>query len=257
MGPGRTRATPDVVTSPEANPPARAPWVAIAPGLYAAVIGLTSFIGWVADLRRLTDWYNSGISIQPNTTIAAMAAGAAVVSLALDKRRAAAAWGLLAGVIGAMTVLQFVLNVDLGVDALLLFGRPWGRLGAVAPGRMGPPAATSFTLLGIGLIFAAGIPRFRQLAPAFGLMVAGIATLSLMGYIFKASVLYTVPRLTTIAFQPARCSLHWEWGWWPRCRKNSRYDCCETRVPRACSHVAPCLSSLCSPSFSDSWWKRE
>jgi signal transduction histidine kinase/CheY-like chemotaxis protein len=190
-----------VLTSPEANPPAPVPRVAVGLGLYAAVVGLTSFVGWVADLRRLTDWYNSGISIQPNTTIAAMAAGAAVVSLALDKRRAAAALGLLAGVIGAMTVIQYVVNVDLGVDALLLFGRPWGRLGAVAPGRMGPPAATSFTLLGIGLLFAAGILRFRPLAPAFGLMVAGIATLSLMGYIFKASVLYTVPRLTTIAFQ--------------------------------------------------------
>ena len=177
------------------------PRVAIGLGLYAVIVGLTSFIGWVVDIQGLTDWYNSGISIQPNTTIAAMSAGGALVALALEKKRAATVLGLVTGLLGAITVLQYLANVDLGVDTLLLFDRPWGRLGAIAAGRMGPPAAASFTLLGIGILLATGIPRARQLAPAFGLIVAGIAIVSLMGYIFRASVLYTLPRLTTIAFQ--------------------------------------------------------
>ena len=40
--------------------------VALALSLYTALGGLTSFIGWAADLPRLADWDNNGISIQPN-----------------------------------------------------------------------------------------------------------------------------------------------------------------------------------------------
>ena len=177
------------------------PWVPICLGLYAVIVGLTSFSGWAFDVPRLTDWYNSGVSIQPNTTVAAISAGAAVALLALNMRRAGAVFGLLAGLIGATTLFQYFSHVDFGIDTLLLFDRPWGRLGALAPGRMGPPAATSFTLLGTGLIVGAGVPRLRRWAPVVGLLVAGIATVSLMGYLLHASVLYTVPRLTTIAFQ--------------------------------------------------------
>jgi hypothetical protein len=82
------------------------PWVPVSLGLYACLVGLTSFIGWAADVRRLTDWYNSGISIQPNTTIAAMAAGAAVVLLALNRTRAATALGLIAGLLGATSIFH-------------------------------------------------------------------------------------------------------------------------------------------------------
>jgi hypothetical protein len=38
-----------------------------------------SFLGWLLDVPLLTDWHNNGISIQPNATVATMAAGAALV----------------------------------------------------------------------------------------------------------------------------------------------------------------------------------
>src|SRR4030095_12554187 len=56
-------------------------------GLYALVGGIISFVGWPAALPRLTDWVNTGISIQPNTALAVMAAGTAIVLLMLGWKR--------------------------------------------------------------------------------------------------------------------------------------------------------------------------
>jgi hypothetical protein len=45
--------------------------------------GVVSFAGWAADLPRLTDWNDGGISIQPNATIAAFTSGVAILLLFL------------------------------------------------------------------------------------------------------------------------------------------------------------------------------
>jgi PAS domain S-box-containing protein len=157
-------------------------------------------LGWVSGVRRLTAW-GDGISIQPNTTIAATAAGAALVLVARGRRRSAAAFALIAGLIGLATLFEHASGVDLGIDALLTFGRPWSRTATVVPGRMGPPAATSWTLLGIGLLAALGGTRARQAAAALGLAAGVIGTLSLIGYAFGADPLYSVASLTGIALQ--------------------------------------------------------
>jgi PAS domain S-box-containing protein len=172
-------------------------------GAYASIAGLISLIGWVADLRRLTDWDGNGISIQPNTAIAAMSAGAALLALAFGARRTGAALGSVAGLIGATALFQHISGLNLGIDTLLMFDRPWGHVGTRSPGRMGPPAATSFMLSGVALVLAGLGTRTRRFLPAIGLAVITIATLSLIGYLFGASAMFTQPRLTAIALQTA------------------------------------------------------
>src|SRR5688572_4525714 len=100
---------------------------------YVVLGGLVSLLGWAADIRRLTDWDDTGISIQPNTTVAVMAAGIAVLLLARDSRGPAAALGALVLLIGLSVIFQRVSGVDLGVDTPLMFGRTWGREGVVSP----------------------------------------------------------------------------------------------------------------------------
>jgi PAS domain S-box-containing protein len=70
--------------------------------------------------------------------------------------------------------------------------------------RMGPPASVSFLLLGIGLVLTTFRARIGQrLAAGLGLVVAGIALLSITGYLYGARVLYTLPQLTGIALLTA------------------------------------------------------
>ncbi len=197
----RPPAFPPASSAPGINSASPSLRLAAGLGLYAFAAGLLSFIGWVADIRRLTSW-GGGISMQPNTALAATAAGAALVLLTRGRRRPLAiAFALIAGLIGLATVFEHVSRVDLGIDRLLTFGRPWADIGTVAPGRMGPPASISWSLLGIGLLAAVGGSRRRQSAAALGLATVSIAALSLIGYIFGADPLYSVAPLTGIALQ--------------------------------------------------------
>ena len=178
--------------------------VVAALGLYAVLGGLTSFIGWAADIPRLTDWINSGISIQPNTCVAVMAAGAAVILLAWGHRRAAAVLGLLVALIGSSVLFEYFSGVDLGIDRVLMFGRTWGNGGVLSTGRMGPPGATSWTLIGTALVLVATGrrgSRARALAVVLAFGAFSLAGLSVTGYLYSADILYTLPRLTVIALQ--------------------------------------------------------
>jgi len=179
---------------------------AAAAGWYAFAAGLLSFLGWVLDIRRLTSW-GGNISMQPNTALAATAAGAGLVLLVRGRRPFAAGCGLFAGLVGFTTLVEHVSGTDLGIDALFTFGRPWALTATVAPGRMGPPAATSLVLLGLGLLSALAGARRRQLAAALGLASVVVGMLSLIGYIFGADPLYSVAPLTGIALQTSTMTI--------------------------------------------------
>src|SRR5262245_206320 len=205
----QSTADPDADVSAQLERRLRA--LALGLAVYALAGGVLSFAGWVLDLPRLTDWINIGVSIQPNTTLAVIAAGAGLVLLARGRRRGAEVLGIVVTFIAGTALLEWLLRVDLGIDAALLFGRTWGRGGVLFPGRMGPPGAVSWTLVGVSLMLAARGGRGRAAVPSLAALTAGISLLSLIGYSYNSDVLYTLPRLTVIAFQTSTfvmaCSL--------------------------------------------------
>lgn len=181
-------------------------------GAYAFFGGLISILGWAADIPRLADWNGNGISIQPNASVAALTAALAVLTVHAKFYRIAAFLGILVFLIGAATLFQIVTDIDLGINDVLMFGREWGRVGVTVPGRMGTPASTSWTLIGIAILITAIIRREQYAehlrrsyltAAVFGLITLIISTLSITGYFYGAEALYTRPQLTVIAFQTA------------------------------------------------------
>ncbi len=173
--------------------------------IYVIVGGLVSFIGWAADVPRLTDWHKNGISIQPNTTIAVMSAGVGLALLTRGYYRLAAACGVFVALIGSSALFQHFSAIDLGIDTPLMFGRTWGRVGVLSPGRMGPAGATSWTLIGIALVLAS-FPKgskVRRSAATIAVITASISGLGLIGYLYGSSTLYSLPRSTVIALQTA------------------------------------------------------
>jgi signal transduction histidine kinase/ActR/RegA family two-component response regulator len=177
------------------------PALATAMGFYGLLGGLVSFLGWVLDVPRLSDWNGNGIPTQPNTAVAATVAGAALILLVLRRHRAAAPLGLLAAAIGATALFENLSGLSLGIDTLMMFDRPWGLSDLFLPGRIGPPGSTSLVLIGTGLYLSAANGRARRVAPALGLLASSIAMFSLVGYLFGARTLYTLPWLTIIALQ--------------------------------------------------------
>ena len=171
--------------------------------VYAFVGGLLSFLAYAFDVPRLADWLNTGIAIQPNAAIAVMAAAVAVLLVWSGLPRVAGFVGIGVAAIGVATLFEYISGIDLGIDGLFLFGRTWGRVGVLVPGRMGPPGALSWTLLGLSIALASIQSRQwpRVVAPSLALIAMAIGTLSLIGYSYGASDLYTVPRVTVIALQ--------------------------------------------------------
>src|SRR2546429_9393549 len=89
---------------PSSNPVGQSKFV-LSLAISAQLGGIISFIGWAADIPRLTDWDNAGISIQPNATVAVTTAGAALLLLSFGFRRIAAALGALVAFIGGSVLL--------------------------------------------------------------------------------------------------------------------------------------------------------
>lgn len=180
---------------------------------YAVIGGALSLAGWAVDIPRLTDWFNTGVSIQPNTALATTLAGIALLLLDRGRRAPAALMGALVAAIGASVVVEYAINIDLGVDEILLFGREWGRGSVTLPGRMGHPAANSFCLIGTAVLIGSLIPadhlyrRLRVLVPTLaGLSTIG-SSLAIVGYIYGATAFYAIPAATAIALQTATCIL--------------------------------------------------
>ncbi|HWJ07188.1 MAG TPA: ATP-binding protein [Steroidobacteraceae bacterium] len=173
-------------------------------GAYALLGGLTSLSGWAFDLPDLAAWFDYGITIQPNGALCSALTGLCVCLLAFGWRGLAAAVGSVVWLTGSLTLLQWIFGIDFGIDAPLTFGREWGRVAAVYPGRMGLPASTSFTLLGVALVATAiGPRRWRRRAPRVAMVTFGIGVLSITGQLYGADLLHTVPRVTAISMQTA------------------------------------------------------
>lgn len=184
------------------RPPALLPKVL---GGYAVLGGVATLIGWFAQIPSLTDWDGDDIAMFGNTALMAIACGAALMMQGGAKKGTVVATrvlGLLAALIGSATLFEHLSGTDLGLDQLLVTAR-WGRRAAMAPGRPGPPAAFSFTILGFALTLLSYSGRARRIVPALGILIMGIASFSLMGYAFGADPLYAVSRYTGIAFQAA------------------------------------------------------
>jgi signal transduction histidine kinase len=179
--------------------------VALALALYPLLGGLVSFAGWAFDVPRLADWQGSGISIQPNACIAAIAASAAVYLIVIGRRVAAAAIAAAVALLGVLTLFENLSGVGLGLDEAFLFGREWGSQATTAPGRMGIPSSFSWMTLGTSLVAMTGRlgPSARRWAPWVAVLPLAVSAFSLLGYLYDSSRLYTVPGVTAIAFQTA------------------------------------------------------
>ena len=175
--------------------------------------GSVSLLGWALDVVAWTDWLGAGISIQPNTCVAATAAGLGLALLRTGRPRATVVLGVLVALLGSSALFQTFSGLSLGIDTLLMFERTWGRVGVISPGRMGPAGATSWVLIGASLVLAAEPPasKVRRWAPVFACATASISLLGLVGYVYGSSTLYSLPHSTVIAFQTASfifaCSL--------------------------------------------------
>jgi PAS domain S-box-containing protein len=180
-------------------------WLGAVLASYVLLSGLTTLVGWFGHIPRLTDWFNTGIAMFPNTAVVSLCTGVALLLLCGRN-----SWGsriciglaILIAFIGGATLFQHFSSINLGIDTLLV-KNPWSTRAASAPGRMGPPASIAFTLSSIAMIFLVWGGHVRRAIPGLAITVSAIGTLGILGYAFGADALFSIKNLTGIAFQTA------------------------------------------------------
>jgi PAS domain S-box-containing protein len=163
-------------------------------GGIAVAVGSAGLVGWWAGIPALTVVFEGNAPMVANTALMAVLSGFALLLRVRDpapkrQRRVAALLAGATALIAGATLLEYVLNVDLGIDLLLAPSQ--AVLVEPFEGRPTPQAATGFLLLGAALLtLDAGAGRRLRPAEILALAAGAIPTVVLLGYLFGAPQLY-------------------------------------------------------------------
>jgi len=172
----------------------------------ATVVAVLALVGWVVNAPTLRGVASGWASMRPITAVAVLMLGFALwpgpASPIADLARQGAA--ALVAAIGLLTILEYGLGLQLGLDNLL-FRSQVAAIPSLHPGRIAPTTALTFLLLGGGALGAKQRARLpRAAAEALTLGAGLVAALILVGYLFEVgpreSSLLAVPMAVNTAF---------------------------------------------------------
>ena len=170
-------------------------------------MGALSLIGWLINSDALKGGLARAVTMKANTALGLCVLGAAVLN-ALRRadgggRRMVRAGGAFVALLGSATLSEHLLGWNLGIDQAL-FHEVSGAAGTVSPGRMGPPACVSFTLLGTACcMLDRRSATNRTPVQWLALLALPLPLLALHGYAAGAEQLYGIARFTGIALNTA------------------------------------------------------
>lgn len=178
-------------------------WFARASGVAAAAIGVAVLAGWALDLPALKSAFPGLATMKANTAAGFLLTGVALWLLAPPDRPPRAVFGarllgLLATLLGVVTLSQDLVGLHLGIDELLF--RDPDTMPPAAPGRMAPATAAGFAMIGGGLGLLDTRPR---IAAALTLATVLLSLLALVGYGYRVEALYGVAPYSSVALPTA------------------------------------------------------
>lgn len=166
-------------------------------GLVVLAGGCAVLIGWILNVGWLKQPLPAGVSMKVNTALALILAGASLRTAAV-RPLLSRVLGLLVALIGVLTLTEYVLGWDLGIDELMFLDET-----ATAPpaGRMAPTTAFCFAALGTAL----GVARGRTwIAHPLALAAMLVSSVASVGYLYHVEALYQeASSYTAVAFHTA------------------------------------------------------
>ena len=175
-------------------------------GTATALLGSTVLLGWLLDVATLKSVLPIWVSMKPNTALGFAMAGAAL--LLSDARRIPAggrrAASLLASgitLLGVLTLTEYALDSDFGIDQFLFHATPDPHTHSPI-GRMALATAIGLTTTGLALLLRhERLHRFLfQAMAVVGNLIGLLATL---GYAFDVKALYGFFVFSTVAMHTA------------------------------------------------------
>lgn len=131
--------------------------------LMSAMIPLLSLpviLGWHTRQDALGRLFSAWSQMQLNAALGIFALGIGTAAARLQWTRTARIAGILSALLGALTLSQYVFEVNLGIDEL--FRRAHNSTYSGFPGRMAPNTAIGFILIGTALVLLNRKNRFSS-----------------------------------------------------------------------------------------------
>lgn len=174
-------------------------------GLFSILIGTFVLLFWTIDITILYNIFPQFVTMKANTAIAFLLAGIALCLLQKENHKPLSRMifytsSFIVLLIGILSLLEFLLSVDLGIDQLIFKEAP-GAVATVIPGRMSFLTAICFSLIGISLLLARY--KYQQLANGFSLLSLTISFLVFIGYVFNVRYLFDSTNYTNMAINTA------------------------------------------------------
>ena len=173
----------------------------------AIIVPLAVLFGWVFDVAYLRSLLPAYPEMMPNTAVAFAIAGIGLffaVKADRDNRfhYAAIICGLAVGLMGFITLIEYIAGFDIGLDTLLI---PAARIGAgdIRPGRMSPHTAFNLTMAGISLALLSGGRSLRKASEVFAFLVSITTFAAVLGHLYGADHLYGVSKYSNMAMHTA------------------------------------------------------
>jgi len=174
--------------------------------LLVFLIAVSVLTGWIVHLPRVTNWFGF-TPLKPNTALGLALAAAALGLLNREKKRASTAVGrviaALVLALGALTLVEYLLQSDLGVDNWLIAVSPPNAANPF-PSRMSPITAFCFLCVGLGLLLLDSGKK-AAFCPSEIAAVAVLlsSVLALVGYAYGVSALYRIGPYSSVALHTA------------------------------------------------------
>ncbi|PHQ79900.1 MAG: hypothetical protein COB66_05910 [Coxiella sp. (in: Bacteria)] len=176
-------------------------WIRLIFGVLVVAIGIIVLVGWYARLPALIQVLPRFVPMQYNTAIGFILSGIGL--LLLRYRYVALFIGVLILLLGTLTLIEYIVGIDLGIDQL--FMNHYLITNTSHPGRMAPNTAICFTLTGGSLL----ITWFRKFNfQTLGLILLSIViivlgVIALFGYSISIATTYGWGLLTHMAVHTA------------------------------------------------------
>jgi PAS domain S-box-containing protein len=175
-------------------------------GWAVTALGSVVMVGWALDIAAFKGVQPGLATMKANTALAFMLAGAALVLA--GRIRQAPTWrvlqvGLAGSVtaLGALTLAEYALATDLGIDELL-FAAGHDANSRAPPGRMAVATAVGFTLSGCALLLM-DVPSWYAVRQSAAVLAALIALIAILGYAYGVPSLYGVWAFSSVAIHTA------------------------------------------------------
>ncbi|HED15987.1 MAG TPA: PAS domain S-box protein, partial [Gammaproteobacteria bacterium] len=179
-------------------------YVVVAAGGLTLLLGGIVLIGWYTQSTFLVQVRPEFVPMQYNTALAFIFCGTALIALVYRYSRLVLLCGGLSIGLSLLTLLQYILGLNLGIDQL--FMESIIVVKTVYPGRMAQITAFSHLIYGIGLVIACGVVGSKWhdvLNGLLGTIVAAIGMGTLFGYLLGAETPYGWSYLTYMAVHTA------------------------------------------------------